>query len=167
MLKCVVCLCKGCDGCRVFCLYCDVWSCRCSCMESMNVLSCRCCMFMSCVHPLVVFNPVAPYGYLLPNVYCLWKILQIQSCLCVFVGPGFVSTAPVFIRSSASNPACPHGRLAPNTVNRAQFLGVEGFDTICTAVCDRCDNSTACRLCRFGSSSCTSSLSLLLGTFVP
>ena len=23
----VVCLCKGCDG--VFCLYCDVWSCRC------------------------------------------------------------------------------------------------------------------------------------------
>ena len=22
------------------------------------------------------------------------------------------------------------------------------FDTICTAVCDRCDSSTACRLCR-------------------
>ena len=28
--KYVVCLCKGCDGCRVFCLYCDAWSCRCS-----------------------------------------------------------------------------------------------------------------------------------------
>ena len=26
------CLCKGCDGCCVFCLYCDAWRCRCSCM---------------------------------------------------------------------------------------------------------------------------------------
>ena len=29
VLKYVICLCKGCDGCCVFCLYCDVWSCRC------------------------------------------------------------------------------------------------------------------------------------------
>ena len=35
----VVCLCKRCF---VFCLYCDVWSCRCSCMGSMSVSSCRC-----------------------------------------------------------------------------------------------------------------------------
>ena len=34
-------------------------------------------------------------------------------------------------------PAC------PKTVNRAA-----GFDTICTAVCNRRDSSTACRLCR-------------------
>ena len=33
VLKYVVCLCRGCDGCCVFCLYCDAWSCRCSCME--------------------------------------------------------------------------------------------------------------------------------------
>ena len=26
MLKYVVCLCRGCDGCCVFCLYCEVWS---------------------------------------------------------------------------------------------------------------------------------------------
>ena len=26
--------------------------------------------------------------------FCLWQILQIQTCLCVFVGPGFVSTSP-------------------------------------------------------------------------
>ena len=25
-----VCLCRGCDGCCVFCLYCEAWSCRCS-----------------------------------------------------------------------------------------------------------------------------------------
>ena len=35
---------------------------------------------------------------------CLWQILQIQTCLCVFVGPGFVSTSPTFMRSSASHP---------------------------------------------------------------
>ena len=30
MLKYVVCLCRGCDACCVFCLYCEAWSCRCS-----------------------------------------------------------------------------------------------------------------------------------------
>ena len=38
VLKHVVCLCKRCDGCCVFCLYCDVWSCRCTCMGSMSVV---------------------------------------------------------------------------------------------------------------------------------
>ena len=37
-----------------FCLYCDAVSCRCSCMGSMTVSSCRCCMFVSCVHPVAV-----------------------------------------------------------------------------------------------------------------
>ena len=37
VLKYVVCLCKGCDGCCVFCLYCDAWSCKCSCMGSVSV----------------------------------------------------------------------------------------------------------------------------------
>ena len=36
--------------------YCDAWSCRCSCMGSMSVSSCRCCMFVSCVHPVAVLN---------------------------------------------------------------------------------------------------------------
>ena len=47
LLKHVVCLCKGYDGC--FCLYFDTWIWRCLCMRSMSVSSCRCCMFMSCV----------------------------------------------------------------------------------------------------------------------
>ena len=29
---------------------------RCSCMGSVSVSSCRCCMFVSCVHPVAVFN---------------------------------------------------------------------------------------------------------------
>ena len=56
MLKYVVGLCKGCDGCCVLCLYCDAWSCRCSCMGSMSVSACRYCMFVSCVHNVAVLT---------------------------------------------------------------------------------------------------------------
>ena len=58
VLKYVVCFCRGCDGCCIFCLYCGAWSCRCSCMRSASVLSCRCCMVVSCVHPVEVLNAV-------------------------------------------------------------------------------------------------------------
>ena len=53
VLKNVVCLCSGC---YVFCLYCEAWSCRCSCMRSVSVSSCRCCKFVSCVHPVAGLN---------------------------------------------------------------------------------------------------------------
>ena len=86
----------------------------------------------------------------------LWQISQIQSCLCVVVGPGFVSPPPTFRRSSASHPAGPHGRLAQKTVNRAPIAEIRRFDTICTAVCTRCDSSTACML-SFGASYTSSS----------
>ena len=56
VLKYVVSLCSGCDGCCVFCLYYDTWSCGYSCMASVSVSSCRCCMFVSCVHPVAVLN---------------------------------------------------------------------------------------------------------------
>ena len=39
-----------------FYLYFDAWSCRCSCMGSMSVSSCTCCMFVSCVHHVAVLN---------------------------------------------------------------------------------------------------------------
>ena len=53
----VCCVCVG-DVMDVvfFCLNCESWSCRCSCMVSVSVLSCRCCMFVSCVHPVAVLN---------------------------------------------------------------------------------------------------------------
>ena len=56
VVKNVVCLCSGCDRCCVFCLYCDAWSCRCSCMGSVSVSSCRYCMFVSRVHPVAILN---------------------------------------------------------------------------------------------------------------
>ena len=39
-----------------FCFYSDEWSCRCSGMVSMSVLSCICRMFVSCMHPVAVLN---------------------------------------------------------------------------------------------------------------
>ena len=52
MLKYVVYLCKGCVGCCVLCLYCDVW-------RVLVYVKCECFvmhMFVSCVHPVAVFN---------------------------------------------------------------------------------------------------------------
>ena len=43
---------------------------------------------------------------------CLWQISQIQIFLFKVVGPGLVSTSPVYVSSNASHPAGPHGRHA-------------------------------------------------------
>ena len=51
---------------------------------------------------------------------CLWQISQIQTCLFKVVGPGLVSTSPVFVSSSATQPAGPH---AQTTINRAPIAG--------------------------------------------
>ena len=56
---------------------------------------------------------------------CLWYILLIQICLCVGVGPGFVSSA--FRRSIASHPAGPLCLLAQKTVNQSPIAGGERF----------------------------------------
>ena len=56
VLKHVVCLCKGCDGCCVFHLYCDAWSCKYSCMGSLSVSPCIYYMFVSCMHHVEVRN---------------------------------------------------------------------------------------------------------------
>ena len=44
---------------------------------------------------------------------CMWQISQIQTSYCVFVGPGLVSTSPVFMKSSASPPAGLHDGQLP------------------------------------------------------
>ena len=74
---------------------------------------CVLCLSDTCafeVHP--VFNPVAPYGYLTPNLYLFMADNTNQSRLFNVVGPGLVSTSPAFVRSNASHPGGPHGRLA-------------------------------------------------------
>ena len=54
VLKYVVCLCRGCDGCCVFRLYCEAWSCRCSFLGSVSVF--RYAYVVSCVHPVAVLS---------------------------------------------------------------------------------------------------------------
>ena len=67
-----------------FCLYCDAWSCRCSCMGSMSVLSCICCMFVSYVHPVAVLNAALCMTCgLLMLVYDTRGILQSRSHDCL------------------------------------------------------------------------------------
>ena len=51
-----------------------------------------------------MFNPVAHYGYLIPNVYLFMADITNPD---LFVGPGVVSTSLAFMRSSASHPAGP------------------------------------------------------------
>ena len=53
---CSVSVCSGCDGCCAFCLNCDACSCRCWWIGSMLVSSCKCCMFVSEVHPVAVLS---------------------------------------------------------------------------------------------------------------
>ena len=69
----------------------------------------------------------------LPYIF-LWQILQIQTCLCVVVGPGLVSTSPAFLMGSASHPAVPHGRLAQKRLIGPPLLDVGGVGIMCTDV---------------------------------
>ena len=92
---------------------------------------------------------------------CLWQISQIQPCLRVVVGPGLVSTSPAFMRSIASHPAGPHGRLAQKTVIGPPLLGAGGVDTLCqTAVTDP---PRVCCVVSFG----VSDLCILLSSGIP
>ena len=79
---------------------------------------------------------------------CLWQISQIQTYLRVVVGPGLVSTSPAFMRSIASHPSGPHGRLAQKTVIGPPLLVREVSTQCAQGLPDRCDSPTACRLCR-------------------
>ena len=71
-------LCSGCDGCCVFCLYCDAWSCRCSCMGSVSVSQC-CVLCVSLLMDLFVLCVAC----LTVVVNCLVK--QFTICLGVVV----------------------------------------------------------------------------------
>ena len=66
--KAVLMLCKGCDGC-----------CKCSCMGSMSVSSCRCCMFVSCVHHVQAFSSLA---FILVKTQFLFAYKSVSVIIC-------------------------------------------------------------------------------------
>lgn len=49
---------SGWSWCWAFCLSCDAWSFRWFCIGSISVSSCRCCMFVSVVHPVMILSAV-------------------------------------------------------------------------------------------------------------
>ena len=57
----IVSLCSGCVGCCAFCLISDACSCKCWCIGSTLVSSCRCCVLVSCVHPVAILRAVFVY----------------------------------------------------------------------------------------------------------
>ena len=75
------------------------------------------------MHP--VFNPVAPYRYLLPNLYL--SVADIANPDLFACGSRTWISLDI-----ASHPAGPHGRLAKKTVIRPPLLGEGVVDTICT-----------------------------------
>ena len=52
-----------------------------------------------------MFNPVAPYGYLLFDMHLFMADITHPDLFSKVVGPGLVSTSPAFVSSSASHPA--------------------------------------------------------------
>ena len=93
---------------------------------------CVLCLADTCtseVHP--VFNPVAPYGYLLSDMYLFMADITNPDLLFKVVEPGLVSISPAFVSSSDSHPAGPHARHAPKNDKPSPIAG--RFDTICTA----------------------------------
>ena len=70
--------------------------------------------------------PSAPSGFLSDVCFLLislWQMLQIQTCVRVCFGPGFVSTSPAFNSISASQPSGPLGRPAQKTVETGPHCG--------------------------------------------
>ena len=63
--------------------------------------------------------------------------------VCV-VGPGFDSTSPAFVRSTASQAAGSDGRLTQKTESGPISGGRDCVDTNCA---DVCSSPTSCRLC--------------------
>ena len=60
---------------------------------------------LRCTQCSILLHLIAIYFIL---CICLWQISKIQTCVCVVVGPGFVSTSPTSMGSRASHPAGPH-----------------------------------------------------------
>ena len=93
-----------------------------------------------------MFNYVAPYRYLLPNMYLSVTDNANPYFFGIVVGAGLVSTSTAFMRSSAIHPAGPHDRLAKE-VNRAPNAGAGGVESICTADCQTAVTAPLCVGC--------------------
>ena len=106
-------------------------------------------------------QPVAPYRYLLPNLYLsVADIANPDLCACGSRTWISLDIARFYEEHCENHPAGPHGRPAHKTVT--QFA--HGLP-------DRCDSTTACRMCRlepchFSSVSSVATISRALNKFL-
>ena len=107
------------------------------------------CVFLertSEVHP--VFNPVAPYRYLLPNLYLSVADIANPDLFACSSWTRFSLDITSFYEehcqpsSESAKPAC------PTNGNQVPIAGGEMGRHNLQCLPDRCDSSTACRLCR-------------------
>ena len=86
-----------------------------------------------------MFNPVAPYGYLLPNLYlCMANIANPDLSVCVCRTWIFLDITRFYEeRQLSSGPAWP---ACTKMVNRIPIAGDWMLTCLCTAVCIRSDS---------------------------
>ena len=95
-----------------------------------------------------MFNPVAPYRYLLPNLYLsVVDIANPDLLACgsrTWISLDIARFYEEYYQPSSGSawPAC------QRDVNRPPLLGREGSTQFAQGMPDRCVSSTACRLCR-------------------
>ena len=88
-----------------------------------------------------MINPVAPYRYLLANMYLFMADIanpDVIGCCC----RTWISFVISCFYEEQCHPAGLHGRLPNKTKHR------EGWTQFAPGLTDRCDSSTACKLCR-------------------
>ena len=96
-----------------------------------------------------MLNPVASYRYLLSNLYLSVADIANPDLFACSSRTWMSLDIARFMRSIDSHPAGPHGRIAQKNGNRAPIAGGrEGSTQFAQGLPDRCDSSTACRLCR-------------------
>ena len=90
-----------------FLFYYDKWSCKCSCMGNMGVSSCICCMFASCIHPVVVPNSAFCMSYRLlmlvedargDHVEESYSIASLMTALYLVMSVSYCLPHPVAVR---------------------------------------------------------------------
>ena len=93
-----------------------------------------------------MFNPVAPYRYLLPNMYLSVAVIANPDLLAcgsrTWISLDIARFYEEHFQLSAW-PAC-----SQKNGNRAHLSGREGSTQFAQGLLDRCDSSTACRMCR-------------------
>ena len=91
-------------------------------MGSVSVSSCRCCMFVSCVHPVAVLNA----AFCMCLVCILWQFSMLRSACVLCASCGSSQCCVLHHTFRAHRVQSPHGHTM-NTLNIVLSSVVNGF----------------------------------------